>query len=47
MKQYKNEVDAILDNMEAYGLNAMIFHIRIHNDAYMILISIRRNYGKM
>jgi uncharacterized lipoprotein YddW (UPF0748 family) len=45
--QYKNEVDAILDNMEAYGLNAMIFHIRIHNDAlYDSDLNPRRNYWK-
>lgn len=31
--QYKAEVTKILDNMVAYGINAMIFHIRIHNDA--------------
>lgn len=31
--QFKGEVESILDTMEEYGLNAMIFHIRVHNDA--------------
>lgn len=33
VNQYKAEIDSVLDKMELYGLNAMIFHIRIHNDA--------------
>ncbi|MGI6758315.1 MAG: family 10 glycosylhydrolase [Bacilli bacterium] len=43
--QYKNEIDAILDNMEEYGLNVMMFHIRMHNDAlYDSKLNPRRNY---
>jgi len=32
--QYKKEILSILDTMEYYNMNAMIFHIRIMNDAF-------------
>lgn len=32
-EQYKSEIISVLDTMKAYNLNAMIFHIRIMNDA--------------
>lgn len=30
---YKEELTEILDNMEQWGMNAMVFHIRTHNNA--------------
>lgn len=33
-QQYKNAVTEILDVLEHYGLNALIFHIRTHNNAF-------------
>ena len=34
MDQYKNEIISILDTMDYYNMNVMIFHIRIMNDAF-------------
>ena len=31
--QYKQAFNTILDNMESWGMNAIVYHIRIHNDA--------------
>ncbi len=31
---YKNQIDTILDNMEHYNMNAIIFHIRANHDAW-------------
>lgn len=31
---YKTELTEILDNMEKWGMNAMMFHIRTHNNAF-------------
>ena len=31
--QYKDNFNAILDNMEEWGFNAMVFHVRTHNNA--------------
>lgn len=33
-KDYKNQIDQILDTMEYYNMNAMIFHIRANHDAW-------------
>lgn len=33
-EQYKTQYLKILDNVEAMGINAIIFHIRTHNDAF-------------
>ena len=33
VKQYKDMMYSVFDTMEAYGLNAMLFHVRIMNDA--------------
>ncbi|OQB60733.1 MAG: hypothetical protein BWX94_01470 [Tenericutes bacterium ADurb.Bin140] len=45
--QFKAEVKSVLDLMEEYGLNAMVFHIRIHNDAmYDSDLNPRRSYWK-
>ena len=32
-ESYKAEINGILDNMEQMGFNAMIFHVRTHNNA--------------
>ena len=34
VKQYKDQMYDVFDTMEAYGLNAMLFHVRIMNDAF-------------
>ena len=39
--QYKNEIISILDTMDYYNMNVMIFHIRIMNDAFY-----KSNYNK-
>ena len=31
---YKAEITEMLDNMEAWGMNAVMFHIRTHNNAF-------------
>lgn len=31
--QYKNEITEVLDVLDYYNINAMIFHVRIYNDA--------------
>ena len=31
--QYKQAFNTILDNMESWGMNAIVYHVRIHNDA--------------
>lgn len=33
-ESYKAEITEILDNMEALGMNAVMFHIRTHNNAF-------------
>ena len=32
-EKYKADFNKILDNMEAWGFNAMVFHVRTHNNA--------------
>ena len=32
--QFKNDMNASLDILEYYGLNALIFHVRTHNNAF-------------
>ena len=32
--QYKSEMESVFEVMEYYNLNAMIFHVRSHNNAY-------------
>ena len=45
--QFKAEVKSVLDIIEEFGLNAMVFHIRMHNDAmYDSALNPRRSYGK-
>lgn len=31
--QYKSAMNTVLDNMEQWGMNAMIYHVRTHNNA--------------
>ena len=45
--QFKAEVKSVLDIIEEFGLNAMVFHIRMHNDAmYDSALNPRRSYWK-
>ena len=32
-ESYKKDLTTIMDNMETWGMNAMVFHIRTHNNA--------------
>lgn len=34
IKDYKNSIDKILDTLEYYNMNAMIFHVRANHDAW-------------